>query len=299
MAFVKRLGEALSETRSEITVKQYLSRLIKINNDTNPKSLAFLKKTEDIVNRIEGMPIKDTTKESYYTALVAIINLYTRMKKAKDVYYKKMIDHTVKIKEDYKNNVKSEKQIKNDITFDEIVEIRENLKKNGDVMGYFIISLYTMFPPRRNLDYSNMVFIIDGSKPADKTKNYLMLKDKKFIFNVYKTSTVYDSQEFDIDKELMDTINYYINNYYKKIVKRDIHNGDQLLILENGKPINNSNGITRLLNKAFSISGKSIGSTVLRHIFLSNTFNNDLQKRKEIANKMAHSVGMGMAYQKF
>lgn len=126
-----------------------------------------------------------------------------------------------------------------------------------------------------------------------------MLKDKKFIFNVYKTSTVYDSQEFDIDKELMDTINYYINNYYKKIVKRDIHNGDQLLILENGKPINNSNGITRLLNKAFSISGKSIGSTVLRHIFLSNTFNNDLQKRKEIANKMAHSVGMGMAYQKF
>ena len=47
------------------------------------------------------------------------------------------------------------------------------------------------------------------------------------------------------------------------------------------------NGITRILNKIFN---KKIGSSMLRHIYLSGKYGNVLEEQKEDAKMMGHNV---------
>ena len=59
------------------------------------------------------------------------------------------------------------------------------------------------------------------------------------------------------------------------------------LVNFNGSPLDKVNSITRILNKTF---GKAIGSSMLRHIFLTGKFGPVLEEQKKIAGNMAHSV---------
>jgi glutathionyl-hydroquinone reductase len=58
------------------------------------------------------------------------------------------------------------------------------------------------------------------------------------------------------------------------------------LVDVNGNEFNNSNEITRLLNKIFD---KKIGSSMLRNIYLTSKYSNNLQNLKEDANAMGTS----------
>jgi len=57
--------------------------------------------------------------------------------------------------------------------------------------------------------------------------------------------------------------------------------------------VNPTNGITRILNKIFD---KKIGSSMLRHIFLSDNLGEVVKNQEQLANDMAHSVRMQRAY---
>ena len=64
----------------------------------------------------------------------------------------------------------------------------------------------------------------------------------------------------------------------------------------NGEPLKNVNSMTLLLNSIFE---KNIGSSMLRHIYLSDRFGDYLPKLKEmqeVSKKMSHSSNMQQEY---
>jgi len=51
-----------------------------------------------------------------------------------------------------------------------------------------VLSLYTLFPPRRNQDYQRMDVIAKWTEETPKDRNYYDVKGKQFVFNTYKTA---------------------------------------------------------------------------------------------------------------
>jgi len=83
-----------------------------------------------------------------------------------------------------------------------------------------------------------------------------------------------------------------INKYFKfhpllKGKKINTKTNIDFLVNYDGSPLPSPNGITRILNKIF---GKRISSSMLRHIYLSSLYGDTLEKMKETADKMGHSI---------
>ena len=67
----------------------------------------------------------------------------------------------------------------------------------------------------------------------------------------------------------------------------------KFLVSSDGTPITAVNAITRILNKIFE---KRVGSSMLRHIFLSTKY--DIKEMEKDANAMGHSVEEQKKYMK-
>jgi integrase len=133
-----------------------------------------------------------------------------------------------------------------------------------------------------------MVVVKKWKEDMPKDKNYLDLATSKFIFNKYKTSKKYGTQTLDIpnteDAPLMDVIQTYLKFHplYKATKGKE---AVPFLVTADGKALTAVNAITRILNKIF---GKKVGSSMLRHIFLSDKY--DIKEMEEDAEAMGHSV---------
>jgi hypothetical protein len=135
-----------------------------------------------------------------------------------------------------------------------------------------------------------MYVVYDRPEVLDESKNYLVLNEKKFIFNKYKTARVYGIQEFVIPDSLFSVIEDYL-------ARHPSLNGTEFPFLVNykGKELDKVGGITKVLNKVF---GKNIGCSALRHIFITDKFGDSVKEREDVANAMAHSSNTQNKYVK-
>jgi hypothetical protein len=299
--YTEELREKLNKTRAPVTTGAYLRRLKVLNEDKQIQSMKFLMDFETIVDRIEGMEKAFTTKTSYLTAVCAVLGLYPKYNALYKKYQTLMISNAKKINEEYDKNEKNEKQMESIIPFTDVVKVRDELKKKfvrtvtakdwDSFMGYVLLSLYTLTPPRRNKDYSLMVVSLDEPEEMDLNKNYYIASEQQFIFNNYKTKSCYGQQRITVPQELADVLTEYIDYYVEK--NDSVNDEFPLLVNYDGTPINEINGITRILNKAF---GKKIGSSALRHIYLSEKFSSGLKERKEVAIAMSHGLSTQSQY---
>lgn len=295
---------------SPSSIQLYIRNLKKLNNNEDIKNFNFLKKPEDIIDKIKDL--KDNTKRQYLISIVSSLNSFTtdiqgvkhnKYKLLTNKYYKYMIDIDKKIKETPTIEM-TEVQKNNWLTWDQVIEIYDKIKSEiklnkkkitetmfNKLLKYVILSLYVLIPPRRNLDWQKMLIITTSNKDSieDKKYNYLDIPNKQFIFNVYKTSSKYGETKIPIPEKLMEILELYINNHplYDKKNKKQGNNNIPLLVYYNGKPFEKVNSITRILNKIFN---KKISSSMLRHIFLSSKYSKDLNEREKDAKMMGHSL---------
>lgn len=307
-SFMTKLFERMREGRADITAKQYVMRLHILNDSTQFKDLTFLKNTDAVAAKI-NMKAK-STQASYYTAIsVALANTpsYKKLHKKYQDIAKPLWDELKGVSATHE---KTETQKESIVPTTEITSIRDALaaelkaiekKKVIDVneydkyLMYLLVSLYTYIPPRRNMDYAHMYVV--KKEPTDTTKNYLVLSTKKFVFNKYKTSSHYGKQEVAIPDALMDAINVFLKRHPNmKRIGTKLNPEARLLVKQDNTPINETNGITRLLNKAF---GKKIGATALRHIYLSDKYADITKEKEKDAEAMAHTLKEQNEYVKF
>jgi len=285
----------------------YLKTLFNLNEKKPFKSLAFLKKTDAVDAMLAEY--SDNTKKTMLGVIVGVLTL----KKLKG--YGKALEHyrgllgikAKELRELEGTNVKTEKQAKNWVSSEEIEKLKntrwtELAGKLGSkakiapelyrsLLAYLIVSLYTDISPRRNQDYLKMVVVKKYKDDLPTDRNYLDLTGNRFVFNVYKTARKYGKHIVNITPELETVLKRYLKYHPGR---SSFANGTTPLLVDaENKPLTAVNAITRVLNKWF---GKNIGSSMLRHIWLSSKYNID--EMKQDAADMGHSVEQQKGYMK-
>lgn len=290
----------MQTTRLPVTVGQYIVRL-RVLNGGPLKSLKFLTDFQSIKAKIENLEKALSTKISYLTAVCAVLKSNKKYTKLHKNYVELSLEMSKPLSEALETNQKDEKQKQSIVAAQEILEIRERLDsliEAGEAqwsvyMQHLALCLYTLMPPRRNKDFSEMVIVLDEPAIPNKDLNYFVMSEGMFLFNNYKTSSTYGAQRMRVTEELSTVLDRYLAEYFR-IVKI----GDELPYLlanESGKKLEIRNSMTRLLHKAI---GKDIGCTALRHIYLSSKYAETLKAQKADAEAMSHSLSMARQYVK-
>lgn len=287
------------------SVSLYMKNLEKLNGGKPLTDFRFLERPESVFAKIAHYA--DTTKRSFIIAIVSALNLggtTTKHKKLYNTYYGDMMSMNKNIKETISKKTNDGMPLWNDIMEkykclgDNVENIANELPKSltprqyDALLKYMIVSLYVLQPPRRNGDYLEML-VVPSYEKGDKKANYLDLAKMEFIYEKYKTSKVYGEQTYPVTPELKQVIALYLK-YHPTIPRgpkgRIAMNQDfavPFLVYADGKPLTAINAITRILNSAL---GAGIGSTQLRHIYLTSKYGDVMDEKADDAEAMAHSV---------
>jgi hypothetical protein len=159
---------------------------------------------------------------------------------------------------------------------------------------YALLSLYVLVPPRRNKDYQ-LMYVVERFEPElEADRNYYDLRKNRFVFNNYKTAKRYGRFDLQDPVVLVKALKKYLKHRDNRLPADDRDN-KPLLMKADGTALARSNDITKLLNKVF---GKNIGSSMLRHIFLTDKYGDIFKASKEDSETMAHSLGEQRSYVK-
>jgi hypothetical protein len=190
------------------------------------------------------------------------------------------------------NTDKSDKQKENWLSQEEVKEVWEKLKaevepillkkkitedETKQIQSYVILSLYVLQPPRRSLDYTQMIVVPKYDENLDKAFNYLSLKDKTFYFNNYKTNKTYKTQTIPINDELFTLLKKYRKSG---------------LLLQNNEKALTSPQMTLILNKVF---GKKISVSMLRNIYMTSKYGDESNALKQDAHDLGTSVNVAQS----
>ena len=301
--FAKELCE--KKGFSESTANAYVRTLYTLNDKKTFKNLAFLRKTEDILKKISEYA--ETTQRSMLAAIVSVLGAVnkTSYKTLLKLYQSKMLEKVNEAK-GIDAHDKTEKQKDNWIKWEEVEKISDDLHKTATglqtkksltsaeadrLMQALVLSLYVCIQPRRNQDYLDMMVVKKWKDDMPHDVNYLDLTGEQFIFNKYKTAKKYGEQKLPIPESLMEVLVLYLKHHrlYKEC------KGKQpvpFLVVED-KPLKAVNSITRILNRIF---GKKVGSSMLRHIFLSNKYEGILEEQTADSAAMGHSLDQQRDY---
>ena len=304
--FMLDLSKKLREEKkvAESTANAYIRAMYLLNGKQPYKNLTFLKNTSAIADLVSKYA--ESTIKTIYASIVSVLSLFKdkpTYKKVYQHYYDLMMGKSEEAKQNETSD-KTQKQTDNWITWDEVqkkvADLREKVaefKSNKSItnqqyeslLHYLIVSLYTETQPRRNQDYLDM--FVAKKQPTETEHNYVVLTKSKptsFIFNKFKTSKKYGQQTLEVPETLSNVISDYLKFHPLKK-----NASFKFLVSYDGTPITAVNAITRVLNKIF---GKRVGSSMLRHIFLSTKY--DIKEMEKDANAMGHSVEEQKKYMK-
>jgi hypothetical protein len=230
---------------------------------------------------------------SYVAMIVSILNKYqTKMNDKARLQYVAILRDPSKYFVKRERNVMTPNQKENWLDKDDMMKMIDGVEQKGmkasrkrknittkdydDIVNYFIISLYTKMPPRRNKDYSAMKINSDEG-------NTYMTDTNEFIYRDYKTSKKYGEQKISLKEypEMDKVMKIYMN-------KRVENDNGFLITKHDGGHMKNSNDMTRRLNKIFA--GKKISSTALRNMYVKGKYKDVNKEMLDDAMKMGHSL---------
>ena len=243
---------------TESTANAYVKSLYMLNGKAPFKTLTFLKNYENIDKTIA--PYAENTQKALYTTITSILSLYKdkpSYKKVYAYYYQKMMDKAKDMKEaGADTSDKTEKEKENWIDWK---EVQEKHKELSDEVDKFI-SAKAITPEQFNVLLHWVVLSLYTEVQPRRNQDYLDM----YVVKKWNEATHL------ADKNYIDLATHqFIFNKYKTFKTY----GQQKL------------PITRILNKIFH---KKIGSSLLRHIFLSSKY--DIKEMESDASAMGHSV---------
>ena len=277
--------------------KLYTFNLKKLNDGKDIKNLNFLSKPE-ILAKLEEM--NPNTRRTYIIAIVSSLKDRPEAKYKK--LYSKYYELLIKLNGELKTNTtKSDKQKENWVEQDDVMKTCNELaeiipliqsKKSVSEEEYnrllqaVVLGLYCLQAPRRNKDYTDC--LIAKKVPDDKEHNYLDVSNWEWVFNNYKTEKTYKQKKIAIGDEMRRVLQVYLKFHpFAKQIKKKVFEPVPFLMHHDGKAINTSTEMTRMLNKIF---GKKVGSSLLRNVFLTDKYGDVAKEMKEDVAAMGTSV---------
>jgi len=299
-----------SRTIKDISLKNYLSSINQLCKKITTKeynNIECLKNYDKVISEINKM--KETTKKNYLTAVIVALKAYPdKYKNEINKYSKVLKEVSEKYQNSLKNQTKTETQTKNWMTYEDLINVKNDLKNNyksnptfENLQKYLMLLTYLIHPLRN--DYADMKistnFFYKKLSPEEQEKyNYLIIyphNKLKFFINQFKNKNRIGSKEIEIkDKELKRIINKWLK----------INNSGWYFVKSDKKTPQTANGTTKYLNSIFKPYNKKISSSMIRHILISHDTKNDLtikeqeEKNKKIEDKYLHSGDMNKTYRK-
>lgn len=251
------------------------------------KSYAWTKQTNKVLQFIIKEFENKNTAISYLSSLASILMVFEGYEKAYKFYSEKSIEMRQEHNKITDENKLTDREKEHYLNWEDVMEIHKaelNSKEKA------LISIYTLQPPRR-LDYRLMR--ISEKNDLDTQFNYYNTESKEFIFNNYKTNKKFKQQIFKISNKLAEILD-------KHIKEAKLQDGDFLF----GKtPTTEYKSFSNQITKIFKQHlGKNISVNLLRHSYISNFLKQPdltVAARKEVGNKMAHSIETQLKYQRF
>ena len=316
-----KILESIDEKRNikANSLKAYGISLRKVQEAVEPKkeftNLDFLKNEEKVQEKLSEFKI--STQKNYLAAIIVALdamNIKDKYNEDLESYrnYLEVIQEEYNKKEN--SGEKSETQEKNWVTIKELQKVLNKYKaditerelwnkekltpKQFDLIQKWVVgSLYigdSENPPSR-LDFAPMDIISETNfnklhEDEKDTENFLVIKsrnNKFFHFGEYKTAKKYGVNKVNIGKKLNSVLNIWLRH----------NDSDSLLVNSQGLP-QTANGLSKYLNKVFEPSGKKVGASLLRHIFISEKYPNINNEKEEDAKKMGHSIAQQAKYSK-
>jgi len=294
MSFLEQIFNARTNPIGETSRKLYKRNLEKLNGGDEVTDLKYLSDIKSVLKTIEKYA--PTTQRTFIISICTVL----RGSDDQDLYQEyfdilKQFNSKLSV-----NTEKSQKQKDNWISTDDIAKLRIGLQQKVSkkkvtnkiefttLLQYLVLSLYSLISPRRNLDFALMKV---SSDMRNKEFNYLDLPNKRFVFNRYKTAGTYHEVAVDIPDDLMVVIKLYLRSHPFIVKTKNKSFNFSFLINFDGVSIDNSDKMTKLINKIF---GRKISSSMLRNIFLSDKYSTVLKELKSDTADMGTSVGTAM-----
>jgi len=313
------------------SIRCYESNFLFMKKKFNVKSVItenWISKNVDLVidtylNELANKKITHAKFIAQLTCLLLTLSPKGRKqpKKKYEHLYNRVNDLVVKHNNDYaakkSKQEKTEKEENNWVNHDDIVAyIKKNepiaikaFKANKNKTTFLnlqqmlIMRLYSDIPPRR-LDYQNMTIM--DYKSYNKMEQDEIRSSNLWVYHKQKSKGSFFSFGVSLPKTqayITDNDDAVIWNCPKKIQKliyllRTFKAEKSLLYNTKLKAINKSS-LSKLITKAFKTAfNKNVGSSMLRKIYDSNKFKNDvpLEERIKIARMMNHSIMVSMTH---
>tara|TARA_R110002072_G_scaffold116929_1_gene247597 strand:- start:2599 stop:3555 length:957 start_codon:yes stop_codon:yes gene_type:complete len=279
---------------------------------SEPTDIDFLNGYTKVFRLLQDM--KPNTKKNYLNSIIVASQAYKNIQLF-DIYNPEFEKSVNEINKQISSQNKSISQNENWESLDNLNNVLSSYKKtlvdkgifdlsNEDIsktdfkllQKYVVGMLYIGSPdnPPLRLDYAPMKIIsknVYNDIPTDNQNiNYLVItgKNKKeFILNDYKTKGTYGQKKIPVSSIVNKVLNVWLN-----------YNTTDYLLLNSKNESLTSNGLTKLITSVFLPTGKKISVSMLRHIFISETFPADSENRQKIADLMLHNISMQTDYAK-
>ena len=287
------------------TAAKYIQYLRLLNNGENFNNFDFLKDIDAVKSKIQHYKI--TTQRNFISGIISVLSMYSsdkRYAKLLDMYKDELFEILDKIKT-LDPNERTETQKANWVSMDDIQKKFNALydkfmnykdksklwpKDYNSLLQLVLLSLYTLIPPRRSQDYAEM-YLTNGGKDLDVSKNYFDIDGMHFIFNTYKTQQTYGEQIEELteenDAKLLDILEVYLKHH--PILKSgdfDSLEDVRFLVTKSGGRLY-STYINKILRRIFN---KNVGPSILRAVYTSYILAPEIEKLEDTAESMGTSV---------
>ena len=317
-AYERRFMKQLSDN----TKKQYIDIIIRI---TNKNSTKIYRDLEDVLDHVfsgkelntyhynyfkKKLDFVTTINDRFYNALkdqypnkttlkvylIPFVVLFGYL--SNDKYFRKKYEYLnqiiINLNNDYEkirddNAVSDEDKSKIIMDYSEET-IMANMNKLDTPLEKVIYAIYMLIPPRR-LEYINMYITTNSNTKLDDDKNYLVLTKRfpsNFVFNDYKTSDTYGSQNIVIPTELRKIIYDYISS-------NKLKSGDKFIGLNYNQFIKLTKDTFKKVYDVDGITKRWLRMSFATHIATLNISNNDKLALVELSG---HSVRQSSKYRK-
>ncbi len=243
-----------------------------------------------------------SARSNMLSVILVLMDFYKGNPPLREKLYEFYLNEKVESNKTYddlrQNQKKTEKESAKWVDIKELKKMPDYWKRrykkdlsSYNALKWLLASLYmtaNYCPPRRNIFASVKYF---ETEPKNEPGNYFVLKPKpKFVYQDYKTVKKHGKVVIKIPK----------NSRILKAIQavRESNKTEHLLIHPRTKRPFTTDQMTKELYKVFAPVGEGIGSSMLRKIYVSSKYEDqeELEKRKELAKKMGHTVNTQMIY---
>jgi hypothetical protein len=286
----------------DITITRYAQNISKLYRDLGKEDKEYKPDVffnpDDIFDEMDKMELSNSTYKNKLSAIITFLLASGVDKKIVGRYTDKLYVFSSKIERNNNKMEWNDKEKNNKLSIKELHKYLMNKEKElpktpesyEDLYKYMMVLsglTHIAYPMRNELADVEVYTPLEYSKiKKEDDTNYIVISPKilKVYINKYKTKKSKDNNDihFDITDPLL------VKLYYKyfKILKSMFPDNHYLLFKKDGHKLTR-NDFTRLLNDCFRGTGKTISSSLIRKIVLSELY--PVEKIKTLSYIMANT----------